>query len=134
MSGGCGKAGRFATSKKVNFFIDFGLRFFYTNLSQILESLTDFWVKKICERCSQIRIFTHLWNIYTSSAVQSNHSVEIERLQSNFIGTEFQIFIPTGIQSIKIPQSEDVPGTTNDAISDEDGALCVGGVQLCSSH
>ncbi|KAL3774212.1 hypothetical protein ACHAW5_008537 [Stephanodiscus triporus] len=56
-------------------------------------------------------------------AVQSKHSVEIGRLQSNFIGTEFQIFIPTGIQSMKISQSEDVSGATNDAVSDEDGAL-----------
>ena len=63
-------AGKLAVSphrKKGWFFsTDFGLRFFYTNPSQILVSLADFCVKKIFERCSQIRIFTHRWHIYTS--------------------------------------------------------------------
>jgi hypothetical protein len=66
--------------------------------------------------------YLHICGIFTQ-VVHSKHSVEIGRLQSKFIGTEFQIFIPTGIQLIKISQSEDVPRATNDAISDKDGAL-----------
>ena len=56
-------------------------------------------------------------------AVKSKHHVEVGRLQSNFIGTEFQIFIPTGIQSMRTPQAENVQGATNDVTPDEDGAL-----------
>jgi hypothetical protein len=55
------------------FFTDFGLRFFYTNPSQILASLADFSVKKSLRdawRFTYLHIdgilFTHLWNIYTS--------------------------------------------------------------------
>lgn len=51
-------------------------------------------------------------------SVQSKSSVEIGRLQSNFIGTEFQIF-----QSTTIPQSENVRGASNNATLDEDSAL-----------
>ncbi len=44
-SRGCGKADHFATlNKRVIFSTDFGLRFFYTDPSQILKSLTDFCV------------------------------------------------------------------------------------------
>jgi hypothetical protein len=51
-------------------------------------------------------------------AVQSKFSVEVGRLQSNFIGTEFQIF-----QATNISQSADVKGASNKVTLDEDSAL-----------
>jgi hypothetical protein len=64
--------------KGLFFSTDFGLRFFYTNSSQILES--RFWNRSqifalifFLHGCSQIRIFTHLWNIYTGVEVTQHN-------------------------------------------------------------
>jgi len=52
--------------KKGDFFqLIFGLSFFYTNPSQILESPQIFALIFFLHNCSQIRTFTHLWNIHT---------------------------------------------------------------------
>jgi hypothetical protein len=68
--------------KRVIFLADFGLRFFYTNPSQILESLTDFHVDFFLHRCSQIQIFTHLWNIYTGVDV-TQHNDTIDTIEGS---------------------------------------------------
>jgi hypothetical protein len=57
-------------------------------------------------------------------AMQTKQSIVVGRLQSNFIGTEFQIFVPTGIQSMGVVSLEDnqiFPGSfTTDA---DDGVV-----------
>ena len=60
-------------------------------------------------------------------ATQSEDSVEVGRLQSNFIGTEFQIYVPTKISnSLQCPTSED-PHSTAKSDSDKEDALLAEG-------
>jgi len=59
-------------------------------------------------------------------AIQTKESVVVGRLQSNFIGTEFQIYVPTGIQTMGVVSSEDNQTFAGSATTDADDGVIEG--------